>query len=41
MTPTPYSAEVKERVELYLYSLSVPSWCFRVNVTLIRNVGTN
>jgi hypothetical protein len=24
--PTPYSAEVKERVELYLYSSSVPSW---------------
>jgi len=24
--PTPSSAEVKERVELYLYSLSGPSW---------------
>jgi hypothetical protein len=24
--PTPPSAEVKERVELYLYSSSVPSW---------------
>jgi hypothetical protein len=24
--PTPSSAEVKERVELYLYSTSVPSW---------------
>jgi hypothetical protein len=24
--PTPSSAEVKERVELYLYSLSAPSW---------------
>jgi hypothetical protein len=24
--PTPSSAEVKERVELYLYSPSVPSW---------------
>ena len=24
--PTPYSAEVKERVELYLYSTSGPSW---------------
>jgi hypothetical protein len=24
--PTPYSAEVKERVELYLYSPSGPSW---------------
>jgi hypothetical protein len=25
-TPTPSSADVKERVELYLYSLSGPSW---------------
>ena len=24
--PTPFSAEVKERVELYLYSISGPSW---------------
>jgi len=24
--PTPHSTEVKERVELYLYSLSGPSW---------------
>jgi hypothetical protein len=24
--PPPYSAEVKERVELYLYSTSGPSW---------------
>jgi len=24
--PTPYSAEVKERVELYHYSTSRPSW---------------
>jgi len=24
--PPPYSAEVKERVELYLYSSSGPSW---------------
>jgi len=24
--PTPYSAEVKERVELYLYSTSGPLW---------------
>ena len=24
--PTPSSAEVKERVELYLYSISGPSW---------------
>jgi hypothetical protein len=24
--PTPYSAEVKDRIELYLYSLSGPSW---------------
>ena len=24
--PTPYSSEVKERVELYLYSTSGPSW---------------
>ena len=24
--PTPFSAEVKERVELYLYSTSGPSW---------------
>ena len=26
--PPPYSAEVKERVELYLYSTSEPSWPF-------------
>jgi hypothetical protein len=26
LPPTPSSAEVKERVELYLYSLSGPSW---------------
>jgi len=26
LPPTPFSAEVKERVELYLYSLSGPSW---------------
>jgi len=24
--PPPSSAEVKDRVELYVYSLSVPSW---------------
>jgi len=24
--PTPYSAEVKERVQLYLYTISGPSW---------------
>jgi len=24
--PPPYSAEAKERVELYLYSISGPSW---------------
>ena len=24
--PPPYSAEVKERVDLYLYSISEPSW---------------
>jgi len=26
LTTTPYNAEVKERVELYLYSTSGPSW---------------
>jgi hypothetical protein len=26
LTPPQYSAEVKERVELYLYSTSGPSW---------------
>jgi hypothetical protein len=25
--PPPFSAEVKERIELYFYSPSVPSWC--------------
>jgi hypothetical protein len=24
--PSPFSAEVKERVQLYLYSIIVPSW---------------
>jgi len=28
--PPPYGAEVKERVELYLYSLSGPPWPFLV-----------
>jgi hypothetical protein len=26
LLPTPYSIKVKERIELYLYSNSVPSW---------------
>jgi hypothetical protein len=26
LPPTPYSIKVKERIELYLYSNSVPSW---------------
>jgi len=29
LPPTPSSAEVKERVELYLYSPSEPSWPVR------------
>ena len=27
--PRPYSAEVKERVELYFYSISGPSWAVK------------
>jgi len=26
LSPQPHSAEVKEKVDLYLYSPSVPSW---------------
>jgi hypothetical protein len=26
LPPTPHNAEVKERVELYIYSSSGPSW---------------
>jgi len=33
--PSPYSPEVKESVELYLYSTSGPSACSRVNLTFI------
>jgi len=31
--PTPFSAEVKERVEQYLYTPSRPSWPARLNFT--------
>jgi len=35
--PPPSSAEVKERVALYLYAPSGPSWpVIRVNVILLR-----
>jgi len=36
--PPPSSAEVKERVELYLYSLSGPSWpVLRLNLLLAQS----
>jgi hypothetical protein len=35
--PTLSSAQVKERVELYLYSTSGPSWpCYRLNITFAK-----
>jgi hypothetical protein len=45
--PNPSSAEVKERVELYLYSSSAPSWpvtgqnlpvCYRNNLTYYNTI---
>jgi hypothetical protein len=33
--PPPSSSEVKERVELYLYLRSVPSWQVIMNVTFL------
>jgi len=36
LTPTPSSAEVLERVELYLYSPSGPSWPIKEGETYLN-----
>jgi hypothetical protein len=37
--PSPSKAEVKEKVELFLYSPSGPSWLIRVNFTFSWGVA--